>query len=297
MMKTTIHIILLAVAVFAGCSRNEGPGSDRTLSPAVFPVDSIAVTSNNQLVETYSFAYDDKGRLVSLVRMDMISGKELMKLSYVYDGGSSVTVSGRMDGRTGTSTLKVSHSPDRVSWENDGVNAWLYSTSVGDGGLAECTETLVSFGSNAGHYKSSTTIRESYTSEGGDIVSVGTGTSIESKALKAVFGEGKNGFKPVSLTSGSTLVTSYKYSAETDRQNFNSFLFDCSFPVWYAEGLPGCEHLISDISMSAGSVTVPQTQHLDYTTDPDGNIQTAVRSWTSDGEVYLRLKYEFHYNK
>ena len=98
------------------------------------------------------------------------------------------------------------------------------------------------------------------------------------------------------MNSRSSLVTTYKYSSDVDRQNFNSFLFGGSFPVWYAEGLPGCEHLVTDITMANGSVAMPITQHLDYSLNSDGDIQTVTRTYSSDGKEYLVLKYVFDYN-
>lgn len=282
-------------AVMCGCNKTDGPGAGRTPNPAAFPADSISVTCNGSLVESYSFKYDDEGRLISLERFDHIGGKALLDLVYSYEG-SGMTASGTMDGKAGISTINVSHSSSKVSWDNGGANVWRYTTSMSNG-VADKTESSVDFSSNAGYYQSSTSFRESYGREGKDIVAVESGTSVSSRAKKPIFGEGKNGLKPVHLSSSSTLTTTYKYSDIADRQNFNSFLFGCSFPVWYAEGLPGCEHLITDISMAAGTVELPQTQHIDYTTDSDDNILSAIRSWTSDGKLVLKLKYEFFYNR
>jgi len=296
-MKTLIeHIIpIMLIVSVAGCGKIDGGHSGRKVVPAASPVSSIEVKCGNKLVESYTFTYDKDGRLSSLLRRDENSGKVFLNLAYSYDGTSGMTVKGTMDGKPGLRTLIVSHSSSEVSYVTDSWNSWRYTTSVGRDDVARGTYSNSSFSSNGGFFSSKTDFSEVYELVGKDIVMVESGTEIAGRTVKDIFGAGAK-LKPVSVKTASSLVTKYTYSDASDRQNFCSFIFNCNFPVWYAEGLPGCEHLITDVNMATSGVDIPQHQHFDYTFNDTGDIVKVTRTWSTEGKNYLTLTYDFKYN-
>ena len=152
MMRKYSIIAALSLAVaLVGCNKDGGASGGRASAAAIAPAGTITVTSAGKPVETYTFKYDADGRVTSLVRKDEIAGRELLNLTYKYDGSSSVIASGTMDGKSGTSTLKMNLSSGEVSWESDAVNPWRYTTRISNG-VASKTETISDFNSNAGYY-------------------------------------------------------------------------------------------------------------------------------------------------
>jgi len=284
----TLMVILAAVS----CNK-EGSGSGRSdIVPAISPAMEIVVSANGQTVETYTFDYDAKGRVTKFVRRDLLGGSDLLNLTYSYGETADMTVSGAMYGKVGNRTINVNHSSSGISYQADTWNGWLYSTSIGRNGVATGTSSSADFTSS--YYSSDTDYQEKYELSGKDITKVVAGTSIKGKAVKDIFGKG-NSFAPVSVSTSSALTTDYVYSDYVDRQNFCALIFACDLPVWYAEGLPGCEHLPSAVNMSVGGVTIPQSQSFEYTFKDNGDIDTVTRTWISEGKVYLTMKYVFNY--
>lgn len=278
------------------CSKFGGGSGERQPVPSISPVDSISVKSGGKAVETFEFTYDSEGRLATLLRRDETSGKDILNLSYKYVNGSEMTVSGIMAGRMNTRTITVNHSSSDVSYKADGGTGWRYTTALGRDGVAVSTSFSSKFKSSAGAYSSDTDYTESYVLADKDIAQIETVTNVEGRASRPIFGSG-NGLKPAKVSTGSTLVTKYTYSDKPDRQNFCALVFNCNLPVWYAEGLPGCEHLVTDVNMFNGGVDLYMHQHFDYTLNDRGDIQKVVRTYGSEGVDYLKLEYEFYYKQ
>lgn len=276
------------------CSKENAGGLRPDSVPALCPAGEIVVSSGGKTVQTYSFEYDASSRVTKLLCKDNISGAELLNLSYVYGGECAMGISGKMFGKLEPGVITVNNTPSGITYKGAAYNGWEYSTSIGADGVATAVSCTPEFSSSAGYYSSSTGYGEVFEFSGKDIVRVEAGTKVRSKAQKPIFGSGK-AFTPVSVATGSSLTTYYKYTDKKDRQNFCAFVFSCCLPVFYAAGLPGCEHLISDVSMSVGEVEMPQKQHFEYTFTEKGDIDSVTRTWSSDGKVYLTMKYEFKY--
>jgi len=291
-MKNNITYLFLILGVIVSCNKESRGSGKSDIVPAISPSSEIVVSANGQTVETYTFDYDAKGRVTKFVRRDLLGGSDLLNLTYGYGETADMTVSGAMYGKAGNRTISVNHTSSGISYQADTWNGWLYSTSIGKNGVATGTSSSAEFTSS--YYSSNTDYQEIYELSGKDITKVVAGTAIKGKAIKDIFGKGKS-FTPASVSTGSALTTNYVYSEYVDRQNFCALIFACDLPVWYAEGLPGCEHLPSAINMSVGGVTIPQSQSFEYTFKDNGDIDTVTRTWTSEGKVYLTMKYVFNY--
>lgn len=283
----------LVLFVFAGCNNQSDPGSGPSLKPAETPAAKITVKCADKEVETYLFTYDETGRVSRMFRSDLMSGKTLFDLEYTYGGTADVLISGTFDGRGSKHTVSVSQGKSAIAYNSDFWSCWTYSVSI-RGGKATGTSMDCSFTSDTPYYHSETSMYTEFVFSGNDIV--------QSKSASAVEGGIDKPFSPSSTESNNAEYDTdtsingiFTYSENRDRQNFCSFLFDCSFPVWYAEGLPGCEHLVTDIMMTAGGMELPQKQHIDYTLDEKGNIVSARRIFLNEGKTYLTLDYCFEY--
>lgn len=287
-------IILTLSLIVASCDkeRNKG-GAD--WKPAAAPATDIYVTASGAAVEEFHFTYDDNGRVSTLKRVDMTSGAVLLDLRYSYDG-KDMTINGSMNGKIGQHSIKATRTGKELTCSSDTWNAIEYKTSIGNDGVARSTVASLEFTSDAGYYSSDMSYVEDYVLSGGDIAQVTNTTEVKGKTEKAMFSL-SNVFKPAKLASESSLVTCYSYTGMADSQNFNALVFNCNLPVWYAQGMPGCRHLVSDINMNTNGTAMPQAQHFEYTLDPKGNLQTATRTFTSEGKAYLVLEYRFSYGE
>lgn len=274
-------VVLVSAMLLAGCDKSDGGRSHSGWSAPVCPASEISVSSSGKEVEKYAFSYDKNKRLESMKRTDVLGSKALLDVRYVY-GGDNLTIDGVIGGTA--SGIEVSDGKKGLDYTGKASRSWTYHVAIGKDGIPTYTAVLVKFDSNSGKLSSETSYYESYTTQGGDICQITTGNIIsgDSKTETTTFSE-------------SALTTVYKYCANEDRQNFNALLMDCALPVWYAKGLPGCRHLISDIEVFGGALDYKARQHIDYTFDENGNILEAVRTWSSAGEEYLKMTYNFSY--
>jgi len=284
--------ILALSAIVAACAKDESKGSDGW-KPAVTPASDIYVTASGVEVEEFHFTYDDNGRVSTLKRVDMTNGAVLLDLKYCYDG-NVMTIKGTMNGKIGQHSIRATRSGKELTCTSDAWNAIDYKTTIGNDGVPRSTVATSQFASEAGYYSSEVSCSEDYELAGGDIAQVTNTTKAKGKTDKAMFSFA-NLFKPAKLASESSLVTCYTYTGMADSQNFNALVFNCNLPVWYAQGMPGCRHLVSDVNMNKNGLAMPHAQHFEYTTDPNGNLLTAKRTYTSEGKAYLELEYRFSY--
>lgn len=274
-------MVLVSAILVTGCDKSEGGRSHSGWSAPVCPASEISVSSSGQEVERYVFTYDKSRRLESMKRTDVLGSKALLDVKYMY-GGDHLSISGVIGGAS--SGIEVSDSKKGLEYSGKALRSWTYHVVIGKNGLPEQTAALVSFESNSGKISSETSYSESYTVQDGDICQTTSGNTIK--------GDSNSNTKAF---SESALTTVYKYCANEDRQNFNALLMDCALPVWYAKGLPGCKHLISDIEVFGGVLDYKVKQHIDYSFDENGNVIEAVRTWSSAGEEYLKMTYNFSY--
>jgi len=288
-------LIIMALSVIVASCDKDGDKGSGDWKPAAAPATDIYVTASGAAVEEFHFTYDDNGRVSTLKRVDMTNGATLLDLRYSYDG-KAMAVKGLMNGKIGQHSITATRSGKELTCTSDAWNAIEYKTSIGNDGVARSTVASSKFTSNAEYYSSEMSYVEDYELAGGDIAQVTNTTEVNGKTEKAMFSFA-NAFKPAKLASEASLVTCYSYTGMADSQNFNALVFNCNLPVWYAQGLPGCRHLVSDINMNTNGTAMPQAQHFEYTLDSNGRLQTATRTFTSGGKAYLELEYRFSYGE
>lgn len=271
---------MLSATLAAACSGESGTGNI-SWSPASSCARSVTVYAGNTVVESFAFTYDDSGRLSTLVRTDPVSSKSLLDVRYAYEGTSRVMISGSMADDNKDRTIQV--DVVKGGLEYSAPQSWKYHVAVSDG-MPVSVGTASKFEAPSGVVSTGAEYEERFTEESGDISGHTIGT---------VF-KGETG-KGTGVMSEGSLSYHYSYTSDPDRQNFDAFLMECNFAVWYAAGLPGCRHLTSDIKVSGDGVDYQSDQHIDYELDSDGNILSAVRTWKSGSETLLTLKYVFSY--
>lgn len=279
----SLYIILIAAAaaMTQGCDKTSMPGQG-SWKPAAAAPKEILVSANGTDVEKYEFVYDASGCLDSLRRLDLLDGKKLLDVCYTYGEGQTL-IKGVFSPDGISQSISVTSNKGGVSYSGTAWKSWVYNLAL-SGNLPVSLSSKNHFDANSGFVSTDTNYEESYTSREGDIVEVTAGTVVKGDTKRA------------SKTYTENAVTwQYTYISGEDRQNFNSILMECPFPVWYAMGLPGCRHLISDIVTLGGSLDYQTSQHIDYAYDQDGNILKATRTYISAGQNYLTLEYTFVY--
>lgn len=269
---TNNRILLLLISA-QGCKKSTTE-SHQDAPQAPLP-SKITVTSVDGPVETWSFTYDDNSRLSFLTRT--INGDTLKALDLKYIHGSNgYVVTGGMYGDP-CFEFKVKKNGNTLSY--NAADGWEYSIGLDGQGMIKELSSDTPFSSQTGNYESSYSYSENYIFNGPDVSEVERGCSICGKA----------GGGMLSMDSSSSLVTTYSYYDFDDRQNFNSFIFDCPIPVWFASSLPGCRHLVKEARIMS------ETQKFFYITDKDGNILIAERSYFNNDKEIIHLTYKFEY--
>ena len=249
-------------------------------------VQKVEVRSDGNLIETYEYAYDDKGRVISLTRTDQLQKEKLLELSYSYPDETGMKAIGKFYPVSSNRFITAVRNTTEhtVSYSGSWTDAWSYVTQYDVNGTALSTVTDLVFNAKGGQYSAQTHLGELYTVSGGCITRAAYGAEIKAKTQRKTHS-----------VSETELTVSYNYSDKEDRQNFAVYLFPCEFPVWFAAGLPGCKKLITGISTARGSVQYPATAQISYTFTADGNIDTATRTDYNAGEPILVRTYKFTY--
>lgn len=291
-MNKRILCSLMILAALASCGEKpEGGKTPQEGGATIWSlptphVQKVEVRSDGTLIETYEYAYDDKGRVISLTRTDQLKKEKLLELSYSYPDETGMKATGKFYPVSSNRFITAvrNTAEHTVSYNGSWTDAWSYVTQYDVNGTALSTVTDLDFNAKGGQYSAQTHLGELYTVSGGCITRAAYGAEIKAKTQRRTHS-----------VSETELTVSYNYSDKEDRQNFAVYLFPCEFPVWYAAGLPGCKKLITGISTARGSVQYPATTKIDYTFNPDGNIDTATRTDYNAGEPILVRTYKLTY--
>ena len=288
------HTLLWALfLILASCGQNGGDDKGKTTDKSqvlwALPsplVSKVEVFSDETLIESFAYTYDDKGRIATLVRTDHLSGNKLLDLHYSYPDESGLKADGRFfplsTGRF--ITARIDTEERCIDYYGSWVGAWHYRTGYDANGTATGTETVLDYSAKGGQYSSTGRYAEVYSLSGACISSSVNGSVLSARS------EGGTSF-----ASDAQVTTRYNYSDQEDRQNFAVYLFPCEFPVWIAAGLPGCSKLITGISRIYGAVPAPSSTHLEYTLDSQGNIIQATRNDMDGDDTILVRTYKFSY--
>jgi hypothetical protein len=284
-------LILLTLVLSCGEKPNGGGKTPDEKKSAVWSltaplVQKVEVSTDGTVIESYEYNYDDQARLLSLKKTDRLSNTVLLDLQYTYPDESGMKATGKFFPITSNRyiTAVKDLAQKTVSYAGSWTGAWSYVTGFDAGGTATGTTTDTEFAAQQGQYSSRTQYGETYTVSGGCISRSVIGTSVRSQTSQAT-----------SAAASTSLTVDYGYSDREDRQNFAVYLFPCEFPVWVAAGLPGCKKLVNRISMSGGNVPSPVSTRIEYSFNPDGNIDTAIRTDLNNGETVLVRTYKFFY--
>ena len=284
-------LILLTLVLSCGEKPNGGGKTPDEKKSAVWSltaplVQKVEVSTDGTVIESYEYNYDDQARLLSLKKTDRLSNTVLLDLQYTYPDESGMKATGKFFPITSNRyiTAVKDLAQKTVSYAGSWTGAWSYVTGFDAGGTATGTTTDTEFAAQQGQYSSRTQYGETYTVSGGCISRSVIGTSVRSQTSQAT-----------AAAASTSLTVDYGYSDREDRQNFAVYLFPCEFPVWVAAGLPGCKKLVNRISMSGGNVPSPVSTRIEYSFNPDGNIDTAIRTDLNNGETVLVRTYKFFY--
>ena len=290
-MKKLFYLLAIACLAASCGGNNEEEKKKETDDPSsslwkmqLYAPSLVQVYAENELVESYSFEFDGNMRVTSLLRKDEIAGKALLDLAYTYSGKSDMSVSGTFYSTAAAKTVNASIDGKTVTYKGDWDNARQYKTTYDANGTVTATDAALEFAPTSGQYSSLGTYSEVYKVSSGNVTSATLGADITSQSSKSA-----------KLESSKELTIEYTYSDKPDKQNFNVFLMNCEFPVWFAKELPGCKNLISGMKMKCGSVTLPQSFKVEYTFDSGGDILTATRKDYNDSELVLTRVYKLTY--
>ena len=282
--------IILAVFLAAGCN-GEGGSGGKTESKSIWVhpkplVAKVEVSTEGAVVETYEYTYDDNGRILTLVKTDNLSKTVMLDLQYTYPGDNEMKVSGQFFPISTNRFITATYNPKdgTLDYVGSWKGAWNYTTALNDDGVATSTVCKEKFAATEGYYSSDMNYSEAYTVSGGTIAESLMGTDISAQSSKAT-----------RTANTSALRTVYSASDKADRQNFAAYLMPNHFPVWIAAGLPGNKQLVTGIASFTGSVSTPESTTVEYTFNPDGSLDTAVRTDSNAGTPYLTRTYKFIY--
>ena len=287
-----------SAVLLSGCKGGNDKGGntpaddpDKSLwkSTAVIPsaVDVYAGKNFGKLVQSDVFEIDAQNRVISFSREDVVRGKTLMDLKYSYSGKTTATISGTFVG-VGNKNITASCDEDdtSVSYKGDWAASPVNLVTTYEDGVVKST-VFDDSSEDASHFSNSSKYTETYTvNKDGDITKVVIGTKNTGTA-KAT--------NPTGFQSSSEVEFTYTYSEYEDLNNFNAYLMPCSFPVWYAKGLPGCKHLISGMTSKCGNVSHRASFKVEYEIDEDGTIISAIRTDYTDDKAILVRKYMLFY--
>ena len=283
-------VILFAVLLAAACNGPDDPGRN-TARTDIWThtkpmVAKVEVSSEGTLLETFEYTYDENGRMLTLVKTDKLSKTVMLELEYTYPGENVMKVSGKFFPISTNRFISATYNPKdgTLDYVGSWKGAWSYTTTVGEDGVAIATVCKDSFAAKEGYYTSDMDYGEEYTISGGTIVAMEAGTDISAQSSKAT-----------RTANSSSLKTVYTAGDKADSQNFAAYLMPCNFPVWIAAGLPGNKHLVTGISSFTGNVSTPESTAVEYTFNPDGSLDTAVRTDSNAGTPYLTRTYKFIY--
>ena len=285
-----ILFIVIATALTASCNGKNNPGkkdADADIWTRSKPlVAKVEVSDEGRVLETYEYTYDEKGRMLTLVKTDNLSKTVMLDLQYTYPAENQMKVTGKLYPISTNRFIDVSYSPKEgvLTYSGSWKRAWTYTTTIDADGVATSTQFKEKFAASEGYYSSDMVYSEAYTVTGGTIAESLAGTDIKAQSNKAT-----------STANSSALRTVYTASDKADNQNFAAYLMPDTFPVWIASGLPGNKNLIKSISSFTGTVQTAESTALEYTFNADGSIDTAVRTDSNAGVPYLVRTYKFIY--
>lgn len=290
MKSAYIFVILIATALAASCNGKGDPGkkdADADIWTRSKPlVARVEVSDEGRLIETYEYTYDDKGRMLTLVKTDNMSKAVMLDLQYSYPAENQMKITGKFYPISTNRFMDVSYSPKEgvLTYSGSWSGAWTYTTTINADGVATATQCKEKFASTEGYYSSDMVYSEAYTVAGGTIAESLAGTDIKAKGSNAT-----------STANSSALRTVYVASDKADRQNFAAYLMPDTFPVWIASGLPGNKNLIKGITGFTGTVQTAESTAIEYTLNADGDIDTATRTDSNAGAPILVRTYKFIY--
>lgn len=247
-------------------------------------ISRVEVKSAGRIIEIYDFSYDEESRLASIVKRDIINGGKILDLKLTYPEATKMEMNGRYHSEKASRKLRatVDASSSCVSYTGNWEDAWTFKTMYDANGTVLSTGAEHSYTSN--NYNAQVSWSERCSVNGGDVTSVETGTSSSVKTAKNS-----------RSTAQSSLRTDYIYGEHKDNCNFNVFLMNCEFPVWMAKGLPGCSHLITEMSCRSGSTALPSSFKMSYTFDESGKMVQAVRKDYEGNSVIMERTYTLKY--
>jgi len=296
-MKMMIHtaiIAMLAALSVTSCTDKPGKGQQgKDDSPAASLwimgkdlISSVEVYSGSDLIESYAFTYDKYGRTTSVVKKDELAQTKLFDLKYTYGGVDEAYISGSyyMVSAARKTTAVIDDKTGTVTYSGDWAGATMYCIGYDRNNTIEETEAVMEYNAGAGYYSSEAKYSEVYTVNSNDVESVKIGTVTSSKSSKNS-----------ASTASSEVVISYTYSTNKDNCNFNVFLMNGDFPVWFAKELPGCKHLIKGMTMKCGEIESPVSFTMDYKLNNGGQLIQATRKDYQKGELVLERVYKITY--
>lgn len=287
-----LFAILLSAALAWACNGNGDPekGGKESLSEiwmhAQPLVSKVEISSDGSLIETYEYTYDEKGRMLTLVKTDRISGEEMLNLRYTYPSELEMRATGRFFPLNSNRFISAVYDPKAGTLVYNGSwsGAEKYVITLNGDGLISSTVCQSDFAAQDGYYSSDRYFSEEYSATDGTITTVVTGTDLKAKSQRTTH-----------IANNSALTVAYARAGRDDRQNFAAYLMPRSFPVWIAAGLPGNKTLINGISSKTGNIAAPESTSIDYTFTADGNIDTAIRTDSNAGSPVLVRTYKFYY--
>lgn len=294
-MKKHITLLFATMLLALSCG-NENNGKDPS-RPDDNPDESlwrndlylplgISVYTGNDLVESIDLDLDKFGRVISLVRKDVIQDKVLLDLEYSYSGTSDLYIKGKYFFTSGDKEViaSIDGKKGTVTYGGTWDKAWQFVSSFNEDGTVLSTEANLEFSPSTGQYSTVGGYNEVYSVSGGNIVTAVVGTNMESQSSKLT-----------KSVSESELTIEYTYCDHEDNQNFGVFLMNCDLPVWVAKGLPGCRNLITGMKMKHGNITLPTSFTVEYAFDDNGDIETATRTDYNGTAAVLKRVYKFTY--
>ena len=288
----SLHIVatVLTLLLCTSCNgngENNGNKTDADIWAHQKPlVAKVEVSSGGGVIESFEYTYDDKDRLLTLVKRDNLSGEVTLDLQYSYPGENQVKIIGIFSPISTKRYIIASYDPKSSSLTYNGSwsGAWTYTTCHDENRIATRTECNTKFASKDGYYTSDMIYSEEYTVSGGTVVQAVAGTDIKAQSSKTT-----------NTANSSVLTTVYTPGDQADRQNFAAYLMPNYFPVWIAAGFPGNKKLIKSIGGATGTIPAPETTTIEYSLNSAGDIDTAVRTDFNAGEPILVLTYKFTY--
>ena len=245
----------------------------------------VEVVSGGSIIETYEFKYDDYSRLTSLIKRDLVGGNKLLDLKYSYKDDSKVEISGIYYPLAAErSTTAVIDADSRsVSYTGNWKGAWTFTTAYDGDGTVLSTEVSDNYAAGS-YYSADVKYSEEYEVVSRDVRSVrmSVSTSVDTQVN-------------TNVSNSNELKVEYTYSDKYDDCNFNVFLMNCEFPVWFAKGLPGCLHLISGMTASHAGVASPVSFKMSYTFNSSNQLKMAVRKDYEGSNLVLEKTYRLYY--